>query len=241
MGKYQGVKEKLHFPIYDAFNVKGLPMPDQPEGPNNQAQTFMEAMTDPRMIRFFVDVQNKTKLETNLQSSGVLPSLNTLEVRAMRVVVSPPPMAVEAKTIIDIANTYCQPADIPQEEKTRALLNAIQAECDRTCVGASLALAELIYNSVTTLLVGEKIMIEAPTWYFPAGAGIHPGSGRTSNHGEPDPMATFRFAEPVIIEPQQNFRVEMLFPRGVPKLLAQLKGAFTIWALLDGYLTRDVQ
>ena len=44
-------------------------------------------MTDPRMIRFFVDVQNKTKLETNLQAAGVLPSLNTFEARALRVVV----------------------------------------------------------------------------------------------------------------------------------------------------------
>ena len=54
-------------------------------------------------------------------------------------------------------------------------------------------------------------------------------------------MATFRFAEPVTIEPQQNFRVEMLFPQGVPKKLAQVKGPFRIWLVLDGYLTRDVQ
>ena len=45
-------------------------------------------MTDPRVIRFFVDVQNKTKLETNLQAAGQLPSLNTFEARALRVVVS---------------------------------------------------------------------------------------------------------------------------------------------------------
>ena len=44
--------------------------------------------TDPRVIRFFVDVQQKTRLETNLQASGVLPSLNTFEARAMRVVIS---------------------------------------------------------------------------------------------------------------------------------------------------------
>jgi hypothetical protein len=43
---------------------------------------------DPRMIRFFVDVQNKTRLETNLQASGVLPSQNAFEARAMRIVVS---------------------------------------------------------------------------------------------------------------------------------------------------------
>ncbi len=40
------------------------------------------------MIRFFVDIQNKTKLETNLQASGVLPSQNRFEARALRVVTS---------------------------------------------------------------------------------------------------------------------------------------------------------
>ncbi|QYO63371.1 hypothetical protein [Leptolyngbya sp. 7M] len=84
-------------------------------------------------------------------------------------------------------------------------------------------------------------MIEMPTYFFPSGAGVHSGSSVISNHGEPDPMATFRFAEPVIIEPQQNFRVEMLFPQGVPKALSQVEGVFRIWVVLDGYLTRDVQ
>jgi len=61
------------------------------------------------------------------------------------------------------------------------------------------------------------------------------------SHGEPDPLSTFRFAEPVFIEPQQNFRVEMLFPRGLsPVLLAEV-GPRHIWVVLDGYLTRDVQ
>ena len=60
-------------------------------------------------------------------------------------------------------------------------------------------------------------------------------------------MATFRFAEPVIIEPQQNFRVEMMFPQGVPGQdpqigsLAKIRGPWRIWVVLDGYLTRDVQ
>ena len=58
-------------------------------------------------------------------------------------------------------------------------------------------------------------MIEMPTFWFPSGAGVSPGL-TVSNHGEPDPTATFRFAEPVYIEPQQNFRVEMAFPQGVP-------------------------
>jgi hypothetical protein len=239
MGKVQGVKEKLHYPIYDAFVVKNEPDSTKPK-------TFEQFMTDPRVIRFFIDIQNKTRLETNLQASGVLPSLNTFEARAMRVVVSSPQPQVtgNSKAMRDAAEEYGKAAN--KEEASKALMDTVRA-CYCTCTDASLILSELIYNSVTTLLVGEKIMIEMPTYFFPSGAGIHPGNSVVSNHGEPDPMATFRFAEPIIIEPQQNFRVEMSFPQGVPGqngtpgCLAKVTGPLRIWVVLDGYLTRDVQ
>jgi hypothetical protein len=213
MAKVQGVKEKLHFQLYDAFFVPEKDASGEPA-------TFGGEMNkrDPRMIRFFMDIQNKTKLETNLQAAGVLPSLNTFEARAMRVVVS-------------------------SLRKVRPI---------EELVGEAEIVAQLIYNSVITLLVGEKVMIEAPTFYFPSGAGVSPGLPTVSNHGQPDPLATFRFAEPVTIEPQQNFRVEMLFPQGVPgqatpptkpspKTLAGTEGPLRVWVMLDGYLTRDVQ
>jgi len=213
MSKVQGVKEKLHSPLYDAFFV--------PEGTK-----FHKVMTDSRMIRFFVDVQNKTRLETNLQASGVLPSLNTFEARAMRVVVSS-------------LHRFDPKKSAKPELKAELAAERNEAEI----------LADLIYNSVTTLIVGEKIMIEMPTFFFPGGAGVISAAPTVSNHGEPDPMATFRFAEPVVIEPQQNFRVEMLFPQGVPgqavppepSRLAGAEGPIRIWVVLDGYLTRDVQ
>lgn len=189
MAKVTGVKEKLHSPLYDAFFFEEL--------------SFFETMTDPRVIRFFVDVQQKTRLETNLQASGVLPSQNTFETRAMRVVISNKP--------------------------------EVGAEDDPF-------VTELIYNSVITFLVGEKEAITAPTYMFPSGAGVIAGNGGTPlNHGEPDPLATFRFSEPVFIEPQQNFRVEMLFPRDIPTNVAEAEGPRRIWVVLDGYLTRDVQ
>jgi hypothetical protein len=216
MAKVQGVKEKLHSPLYDAFFVD--PKASDPKN------TFQGAMTDPRMIRFFVDVQNKTKLETNLQAAGVLPSLNTFEARALRVVVS-------------------SLHRFPIKSDDRIKRDEIIGELNEAEI-----LADLIYNSVTTLIVGEKVMIEMPTFWFPSGAGVSPGAN-ISNHGEPDPTATFRFAEPVFIEPQQNFRVEMLFPQGLPgqaatplvNTLAGVKGPLRIWVVLDGYLTRDVQ
>ena len=203
MGLVHGVKEKVHLPLYDSLFIPG--------GKNGGGKTLVQCMNDPRLMRFFVDVQGKTKLETNMQASGVLPSSNSFETRAMRVVVSSPTFRGEA----------------------------VQ-ESDR--------IAELIYSSVTSLIVGEKVMIEMPTYYFPGGAGVSPGFPHVTNHGEPDPTATFRFAEPVMIEKQQNFRVEILFPQGVPgqeadppDRLAGLKGPMHIWVVLDGYLTRDVQ
>jgi hypothetical protein len=281
------MKEKLHLPLYDAFFVPGVKN-------GTAAKTFTETMTDPRVVRFFVDVQNKTKLETNLQAAGVLPSLNTFEARAMRVVastfcVSRAALAHPAirTAIVTAADNYCDAGGSAEENQAQlvkdirsgiekvigpvhiseysrtAIVTAADTYCklqveateedydrlvntivDAFTVGCELAgtfLAELIYNSVTSLLVGEKIMIEMPTFWFPAGAGVDPGNGTVTNHGEPDPMATFRFAEPVLIEPQQNFRVEMLFPQGVPRAVAEATGPIRIWVVLDGYLTRDVQ
>jgi hypothetical protein len=193
MARVQGVKEKLHAPLYDAFLVPG----DTP---------FATAMgQDKRSVRFFMDVQGKTKLETNLQAAGVLPSLNNFEARALRLVASS-------------RGVHQDGATVSEDE----FLNG------------------LIYNSVLSLIVGEKVMIEMPTFWFPAGAGVFSHNGSVS-HGSPDPMATFRFAEPVSIEPQQNFRVELLFPQGVPEKTANLKGELRLWVILDGYLTRDVQ
>ena len=217
MAKVQGIKEKLHWPLYDAFVVPGAT--------DGQVPTFESEMArrDARILRYFVDVQNKTRLETNLQASGQLPSLNSYEVRAMRVVASP------------LLVRYPQ-----KKEETHA------RETDNV-------LADLIYNSVTSLLVGEKTMIEMPTYYFPSGAGVSPGNQTLPSHGQPDPMATFRFSEPVLIEPNQNFRVEILFPQGVPERpkqstppygplrLGDASGPLRLWVVLDGYLTRDVQ
>jgi len=206
MAKVDGLKERLHFSLYDAFFVPAPPT-------TGVAPTFQSSMTDPRVIRFFVDVQNKTRLETNMQAAGTLPSQNSYEARAMRVVVS-----------------SLQPRkDDPRAEKIKLALNEPEI------------MADLIYNSVTSLLVGEKTMIEMPTFGFPSGAGISSGFPTVSNHGSPDPSATFRFAEPVNIEPQQNFRVEMQFPREVPERLATVHGPLRVWVQLDGYMVRDVQ
>jgi hypothetical protein len=108
--------------------------------------------------------------------------------------------------------------------------------------GSAQILAKLIYNSVTTLFVGEKVMIQMPTWFFPAGAGPYSEDGQVATHGFPTPQATFHFAEPVPIDTQQNFRVEIEFPEaGAVTELQRIYGPFFIWVVLDGYMTRDAQ
>jgi hypothetical protein len=108
--------------------------------------------------------------------------------------------------------------------------------------GFGTLIGKFIYNTITTFFVGEKIMIQVPTYFFPAGAGPYSEDGRVTTHGYPSPQATFRFAEPVMIDAQQNFRVEIEVPESeVLSELQRLYGPLIIWTVIDGYMTRDVQ
>ena len=195
MAVVKGVKEKVHLPLYDAVIFKK----------DDDFETKLNQLGN--VIKFFVNIQDKTKLETNQQEAGVLSHYNTYEARAMRVIIEPP---------------------IKKEDKLKTRDKEF--------------LANFIYNSVTSFFVGEKVMIQAPTWFFPSGAGPSNDDGITN--GAPSPEATFRFAEPVHISHQQNFRVEIEFPRGLNgdnRWAEKVSGPFRIWTVIDGYLTRDVQ
>jgi hypothetical protein len=319
MAVVQGVKEKVHLPIYDSLTVE----------PAKQLRDAESSST----LRFFVNVQGKTKLETNLQSASLLPHYNTFEARAMRVVISDlPPEFSDEPTVkdegFDVTDgdgnridyngniegepgsafnaTNAVTADIelslkrvmellaeareadeaslsanPAEEEGVSLLNGttpltpaqIKNVVDAGGVilltvadleglisileperkqppkeqvspnnGAGTLIGKFIYNTVTTFYVGEKIMIQMPTWFFPAGAGPYSETAKFTTHGEPSPTATFRFAEPIFIDKQQNFRVEIEIPDAdVQKEVQKIYGPLFIWVVLDGYMVRDVQ
>lgn len=108
--------------------------------------------------------------------------------------------------------------------------------------GAGTLVGKVVYNTVTSLYVGEKVMIEMPTWFFPGGAGPYSETGKFTTHGEPSPISTFKFAEPIYIDKNQNFRVEMEIPDSdVLKEIQRIYGPLFIWIVLDGFMTRDVQ
>jgi hypothetical protein len=328
MAVVQGIREKVHLPIYDSLSVQ-----------NGKQLRDAEAAS---ILKFFVNVQGKTKLETNLQSASLLPHYNTFEARAMRVVISDLPPQYPAKSLalqlrrttlnvlsnddpqvairvnttpaaergkvrldsdkpatsggevvladIDFGldrvmallsearKSEAQVAFIVSEEPGLALrsdtlttqinaqdvfkwgsieltledLEKLLEELDEKLLppkeqlspnnGAGTIIGKLIYNTVTTLYVGEKIMIQMPTWFFPAGAGPYSESKTLTTHGKPSPLATFRFAEPIFIDRQQNFRVELEIPdTDTLKEIQRIYGPLKIWVVLDGYMTRDVQ
>ena len=86
MATVQGIRERIGQPVLDAFRVP----------PGKQLREIEPGST----LKFFVNVQGKTKLETNLQSASLLPHYNTFEARAMRVVISdlPPEFSDEPKS-----------------------------------------------------------------------------------------------------------------------------------------------
>lgn len=291
MAVVQGIKEKVHLPIYDSIIVKS----GEQLGKEQKSST----------LKFFVDVQGKTKLETNLQSAALLPHYNTFEARAMRVVISdlPPDFPEDVDVTIEdlpvedakkadgtaVANvtakleTNLQRAmkllrealddtanrettiELPDDEVTPSDATVKQGSINLTVAdlegaiedldrdapapeqvrpndGAGTIVGRLVYNTVTTFYVGEKIMIQMPTWFFPAGAGPYSEAAKFTTHGEPSPTATFRFAEPIFIDKQQNFRVEIEIPDAeVLKDIQKIYGPLFIWVVLDGYMTRDVQ
>jgi hypothetical protein len=318
MAVVQNIKEKVHLPIYDCVSV--------------DAGKQLRSVESSSTLKFFTNVQGKTKLETNLQSASLLPHYNTFEARALRVVISdlPPDFVPDnpddeekvdnGDDELDVSNddganfiadgSLAGPgapdvvtADIEllltravellrradeSEDKSVDLdandddvtLNFGNTELDDTVSdtiteaggtvtlsvddlkgfieeldkkapapqqlipnnGAGTLIGSLIYNTVTSLYVGEKLMIEMPTWFFPAGAGPYSEAGKFTTHGEPSPVATFRFAEPIFIDKQQNFRVEIEVPDSQTlKLVQRIYGPLFIWVVLDGYMTRDVQ
>ena len=75
MAVVQGIKEKASlYPFTILVSVE----------PEKQ----LRDVENSSILKFFVNVQGKTKLETNLQSASLLPHYNTFEARAMRVVIS---------------------------------------------------------------------------------------------------------------------------------------------------------
>lgn len=316
MAIVQGIREKVHLPIYDSLSVE--------EGKQ------LRDTESSSILKFFVDVQKKTKLETNLQSASLLPHYNTFEARALRVVISdlPPKFSAEVKTEVrdlDVRDPNDKRVDsagniegatggtaynqdkavtaslnvgldrlleilkdaresggsttlglrdkavtlrAKNKNLTAAEINAVEAAKGAVVISVAdiedvvkalpekdqppreqildndsgTIIGKLIYNTVTTLYVGEKIMIQMPTWFFPAGAGPYSEKANITTHGKPTPLATFRFAEPIFIDKQQNFRVEIEIPdTDTLKDIQRIYGPLNIWVVLDGYMTRDVQ
>ena len=270
MAVVPGIREKVHLPIYDSVHVK----------PQEQLRDVEGSST----LRFFVDVQGKTTLETNVQAAW-LPDYPTFEAHTMQVVISDlSPEFSDKVDVNSIEGTPSTPKLNSNLKRVMGLLAEARANHVKQATvqistttnrevqtgGATVVftvdrletalkaldrkapsreqirpndgtiIGRLIYNSVTTLYVGEKTMIQMPTCFFRAGAGPY-CKGRITTHDEPSLTATFRFAEPILIDKQQNFRAEMDIPDSDEvKEIHKIYGPLFMWVVLDGYMVRDV-
>src|SRR5262245_54873743 len=119
MAVVQGIKEKVHSPIYDALAVD----------PGEQVRDVESSST----LKFFVDVQVKTKLETNLQSAALLPHYNTFEARAMRVVISDQPAIFPDEEDINIEDTYGSVTDEADNRvDTKGRIEGVDPDFDKS-------------------------------------------------------------------------------------------------------------
>jgi hypothetical protein len=100
-----------------------------------------------------------------------------------------------------------------------------------------------------TLVVGDKPMFQAPSWYHPSGGGIYGFDASTSifTLGEPTQEAILKLARPIIVPVRQNFSVNAdFFSIGTTVALDGLNSGATddqkvIMYMIDGLQTRDVQ
>src|SRR5215471_1403481 len=166
-------------------------------------------------------------------------NLSLDELKALSVTVTATPPLQHGSVVITRSDLTAAEALFKGNGNGRAVPASAQLFRNNGC---GTVIGNFIYNTVTSFIVGEKIMTQVPTWFFPAGAGPYSEDGGTITHGYPNPQATFRFAEAVSIETQQNFRVEIEIPESdVLKDLQRLYGPLFVWVVLDGYMTRDVQ
>src|SRR5262245_38089776 len=77
MAVLRGIQEKVHLPLYDSVFVR----------PRQQ----LREVESSSVLKFFVNVQRKNKLETNMHTGSVLTHWNILDTLALRVVISDVP------------------------------------------------------------------------------------------------------------------------------------------------------
>src|SRR5687767_14619638 len=112
MAVVQGIREKVHLPLYDSLFV------DKKEQIGDKEKSGT--------LKFFVNVQGKTKLETNLQSASLLPHYNTFEARAMRVVISDLPPEFPDDVDVEITGTLVNPPANHTDVLTTNVLRAME-------------------------------------------------------------------------------------------------------------------
>src|SRR5262245_46299506 len=226
MARRRGIKERVHLPIYDAISL-------EPRKQLREVQTGS-------VLRFFTHTEGKSTLESN---ASLLSTSGRFAVDGMQVVLSNLPAVFPDGITAALRKaggpTGSATAKIDNylaglEEKLRPLPEQIFGSD-----GGDHLIARLIYNTVTAFVVGDKTVVELPTCFFFSAAGPGVWAPAMSRRGAPVNNAGFRFAEPIVIDKQQNFHVEIRVPHARSmQEMQRIYGPLLIWVVLDGVLTR---
>jgi hypothetical protein len=225
--------------------ISDLPaqMPDTPEvmveGVENRRDTHLESASTIQLVKLTnFNLRHFVELKRRVEGQGLEEvELTLADLQVLKLTTDP--VLSAGRVVISRSVLNAAEVKFTQNGNGRVLPPVEQLFPHD---GFGTLIGKFVYNTVTTFFVGEKIMIQVPTYFFPAGAGPYSEDGRVTTHGYPNPQATFRFAEPVMIDAQQNFRVEIEVPESdVLSELQRLYGPLFIWTVIDGYMTRDVQ
>src|SRR5260370_14243467 len=158
MAVVQGIKEKVHLPVYDCVKVNGA----------EQLADVEKSST----LKFFVDVQGKAKLETNLQSASLLSHYNTFEARALRVVLSdlPPEFPQDPTGKIDNLDVLqADPQDPTKDIQVKVDDNGVLSDKGSNIVSAD---RELGLDRIAELVLQARDSNDGTADIFPTETGV---------------------------------------------------------------------
>ena len=115
-------------------------------------------------LRHFVDFKRR------VESAGGAPSTLTkqddIDALGLKLTAGGLPTTLAAGEAITIDRSVLKDAEIKFEQQVSRVVQVSEQIFPNNGFGS--VIGKFIYNTVTTFFVGEKIMIQVPTWFFPS-------------------------------------------------------------------------
>lgn len=228
------VVEPIHQPLYSAHQLRAESDAGAPLTLPSEALMFTYPVGGALAGNAGVTA---TKLHTNMDAPGFLPTPKLFLVTGIRIIVSE--LTADLKEELDDTNCW--------QESTAT--EASGGNCPESDLLEDLL--KIIYGGYIRFFVGTKDYFSGPTFFTPGNTGVggvsstalasgaatlYYGKQNNTFHGIGRYFALDRY--PILVYPQQNFTLSINFPQPIrPSLNADR----IIWGVLDGILGRETQ